>query len=228
MSSSVFDWSVSLPERSHGSIGGYKPRATLLISSSKGDETLSIPVSVARALERFQDSEYDQPSSRKELLELLNKTSYNCAMERLRRLIDKRDYTASEAQKKLKLDGYTKDCIDKALARAQEVHLIDNERFAEVYIRTKIYSGWGMTRIEQELARKGIDINTVSGWPEEFLDPTEEGSRAYLLLEHKRIPEKNAFPKLIRFLTSRGFSYSVAQSAVRKRLAEEEARSEGA
>ena len=46
-------------------------------------------------------------------------------------------------------------------------------------------------------------------------------ARAREALERKRVPEKNAYPKLVRFLVSRGYSLSVAKDAVSARLAEE-------
>ena len=52
-------------------------------------------------------------------------------------------------------------------------------------------------------------------------------ARAREALERKRVPEKNAYPKLVRFLVSRGYSLSVAKDAVSARLAEDSGSEEG-
>ena len=82
----------------------------------------------------------------------------------------------------------------------------------------KLACGWGPVRLERELARRGIVLEEVAGWPEEFLEGDDVSDRAAQLLATKRIPEKNAYPKLVRFLASRGYPLSVCKDAVSRRL----------
>lgn len=216
----ALDWSCELPEAKRAALGERKPRATLVIKATEGEERLSIPAAVGRSMAAFAESDAKQPESRAELLYVLREKSDACAMARLGRLIDRRDYSRTEAAEKLRLDGYRGDCIDRVLERAQASNMIDDCRFAEVFIRSKLASGWGSMRIERELSRRGIEASELAGWPEEYFDPSDEPERAYELVSTRPVPSKNAYPKLMRFLVSRGFSMSAATYAVRRRLDE--------
>ncbi|MDY3291697.1 MAG: hypothetical protein SOX20_02060, partial [Parolsenella sp.] len=69
-------------------------------------------------------------------------------------------------------------------------------------------------------------LSDVAGWPEEFLDDESPEDRALELLERKRIPEKNPYQKLVRFLCSKGYPISVCTSVVSDYLSR--AREDGA
>ncbi len=77
-------------------------------------------------------------------------------------------------------------------------------------------------RIERELSRRGVPIEDVAGWPDEFFGDEGPTQRARELIERKPVPRENAYPKLVRFLVSRGFSLSVAKDVVSERLARDD------
>jgi regulatory protein len=215
-----FVWSVELPSRTAPPLGGKRPRAKVLIGSSEYPEMVLVPLAVGKALAKKADDVCDLPgySCRAELLHAVRSIEGRCAVTRLTGLVDRRDYSVHEARTKLHDDGYLPSVIDEVVEHAQEGRLLDDDRFADVYIRTKVQAGWGSYRIERELARKGIDASEVPGWPDDYLDPDGEADRAYALIASKSVSGAHPYEKLVRFLNTRGFSFSVSKDAARRLL----------
>lgn len=216
------EWHVELPGKdTRRSSWGARPKGLLRMESeSHGSETMSLPLTVARSLERKRRTGELDPSSRAELLYDVGQISSAKAMDRVAKLVDRRDYSSKEAADKLRQDGYGAKVVEATIARATEAHLIDDCRFAEVYVRTKVYAGWGMRRIERELSRRGIEAQDLPGWPYEYLDPEDERSRALDVARRHRVSGKNQLQKMVRFLVGRGFSTAVAYDVAREALGE--------
>ena len=207
---SRFSWEVVLPERQSLTLG-QRPKAVLHIESdARGTEDLRVPLAVAKLLLARRKSELIDPRSRAELLYELGRAQELCAKSRVERLIDKRDYSSSELRGKLRDDGYPPKLIEEVVLRSSECGLVDDARFADVFIRSKLSSGWGKARIARELELKGIDPDTVDGWPEEFFSDESEFERALTLARRKRLTGKNDYEKLMRSLMSKGFSGHVS------------------
>ena len=113
-------------------------------------------------------------------------------------------------------DGYTASVRSQIVQRAQECGLVSDERYAAAFIRSKLASGWGTLKIEHELKRHGIELCQVKGWPEEFVEEESEDDRAYQVACTRRLSDKNGFEKLVRYLTSRGFSMGCAMRVARR------------
>ncbi len=223
MTSEAPVWSVELPDRRQASLGGPKPRATLVLyPDTDHEERMSIPRQVGRILSSKQKSGEVHPQSRAELLYVLGQLSRSCASSRIERLLDRREYAESELRDKLRQDGYTPKTIDACLERASAAGLVSNARYADSFIRSKVYAGWGMARIERELSNRGIDASQVEGWPYEYLDPDDEVSRAVDLAMTRRVSGARPYEKLVRFLCGRGFALGVAMRAARQVLGDVE------
>ena len=219
MGHSSFDWSCELPNRKSYVSAQPAQRAILIVRpDSAEEERLSIPVAVGRMLR--QQSKALDVHSRAELLYELKRCAESCAWEKVCSLGSRRDYSSKELDDRLKRNGYTSSVRELVVKRALSCGLIDNDRFASAYIRTKLAAGWGERRIALELSHKGIELGDVPGWPEEFIDPDNEVDRALSLLERKSLPRGDAYGKLMRFLVSRGFRMGCARAAVERRLSE--------
>ncbi len=179
-----------------------------------------VPVRVGRLLDAKLQSGEVRPQTRGELRQMTGELCRSCAVARIERLVNQRDYSAEELRRKLRLDGYAQTTVDACVERAQETHLVDDGRYAEVFVRTKVASGWGISRIERELSNRGIKVEDISGWPYDFLDPEEEFDRAVEVASRRRVREPHAYEKLVRFLSGRGFAGSVAHGAARTVLAQ--------
>lgn len=213
-----FSWSVELPDRGCPSFGGPFARAGLSLSSPDGDETWSVPVAVGRRLEDALAEGLSFAASRAELAYQVKRLSLACGSSRVERLINKRDYSSRELHDKLRRDGYSTDVCDELVGRAKESRLVDDGRYAAVFIRSKVYAGWGRMKIERELSRKGISVEDVQGWPEEFFSEDDERERANELASRRRLTGKNDFQKIVRFLCGKGYSMNIAIDAAKSAL----------
>ena len=213
-------WEVRLPDRRVPSLGYATPQATVLIQSTEGgEERLRVPKAVGRLLASKQKADEIHPQSRDELAHVIDTLELQCANTRIERLINRRDYSQLEIAQKLEQDGYQPKTIACCLERARTIGLVSDRRYADVFIRSKVASGWGIRRIVAELSRKGIEVEELPGWPYEYLDPEDELARAIEIAETRQVDGPRAYQKLVRFLCTRGFSLGVATRAASHILA---------
>ncbi len=209
-------WEVVLPGRVRSSFDMRRPRATLVIHPKEPDEEqLSIPVAVGRSLAARKDDGRLEVEFRSELLHAVGEVARRCASARIERLVNMRDYSSDEIRQKLSMDGYAAKTIDACVRRAADAHLINDVRYADVFVRSKLSAGWGMARIERELARRGVEVSQLAGWPYEYLDPEDELSRACEVARRKGVHGAHPYERLVRHLCSRGFAMGVSRRAAR-------------
>lgn len=170
------------------------------------------PVRVARSIKKAIQS-YEGDLSKTKLDEIIVTTSRTHAASYVNALFNTRDYAKSEVEDKLLSAGYAKDIVREIVQKAQDGNLINDERFSEVFIRSKIMDGWGPRKIQQALAKRGIALDEVKGWPEEFISHDQEVERAYALIKHRSALRKSPFEKSVRFLASKGFGYDICKQA---------------
>lgn len=213
----AIEWSVELPDKKRAALGQKRPRARLLIGEN---ETIPIPVAVGRKLQRLKKEQKEGAAfgTRAELLYHAKEISKACAHDRMENLINYRDYSSKELAEKLRDDGYHTSVVEAIVARAVEVGIVDDRRFAESFIRSKMYAGWGSAKILRELERRGIACDVVDGLSELLPEAEDEAERAYGLARSRRLTGKNDYQKIVRHLVSRGFSVSAATSAARRAL----------
>lgn len=222
MTDSSFEWDVELPERGSVALGERRPRATLTISSeSHGEEHIPLPKAVGKRLVSLRESGGALPSCRSELIYQVLAFSAELARSKAEDLLNRRDYSTKELADKLKEAGYLPSVTDEVVSRFVEVGLLDDARFAELFVRSKVGAGWGRVKISRELARRGIDVAELDGWPEAFFEDGEDAA-AYELASRRRLTGKNDFQKLVRFLCGRGFPMGVAMDAAKRVLTEAE------
>ena len=120
--------------------------------------------------------------------------------------------------RKLASDGYSIETTDALIAAAVSGGAVNDARFADVFIRSKIYVGWGRQKIERELSRKGVEAESIPGWPEEYFEEGSELERARELASRRRPTGKNDFQKTVRYLCNKGFSMNIAIDAAKSAL----------
>ena len=120
---------------------------------------------------------------------------------------------------KLKTYEFGEELIDEVISFLEQHRYIDDENYAKKYIAEKLRAGYGEWRIKQELFRKGIDADTISTCLEES---EEDPAEKIIALLEKRIKSeteeefnKKERQKIYNFLSSRGFGYDDAKSAIR-------------
>lgn len=146
------------------------------------------------------------------------------AFKKIVSLVNHADRSEKSIRDRLSRDGFNEDDIDTAIKKALDYGFIDDMRFAEVLVRSRVSQSKGSDGIARELAENGIDATDVEGWPYEFgLSYDEELDRALAYLRRKPPRSKNLREGAYRKLAQRGFPSSIASSAARMYIEEVQA-----
>ena len=163
------------------------------------------------------------------------------AFEKIKRLALSRERGSHELKERLTREGFSSEDVKVAIERAMDCGLVDDLRYGEVLVRTRVSQGKGRQGIESELCRNGISASSIPGWPEAFFsqadtslycfggaenepsmvesfgganDEASEVSRALALLRCKPPRSKNVKAAAYRKLVSKGYAANVAMRAV--------------
>lgn len=151
-----------------------------------------------------------------ELTELLDAVSFRRAYNKGLDLLSRRPHGTKELIKKLCEKGHEKESAEKACDRLLELGLLNDEEFARI-LANELYErkGYGVKRIKQELAFRGIDREIAENAIESLDIDTQ--TRIILVIEKKYISKinnekgrKRAIDGLLRL----GYSYSDIKSAL--------------
>ncbi|MBR5259923.1 MAG: regulatory protein RecX [Eggerthellaceae bacterium] len=128
-----------------------------------------------------------------------------------------REYSTKQVRVKLRNAGYSENVIEEAIERAQELKILDDERYADSLIRTRISSGKGLQPTLKEIEELGINPETLPSFEElAGIDAKEsELERALVLLDRKPPRSKNLRDGAFRKLVQAGYSVEVAGRAAR-------------
>jgi len=128
----------------------------------------------------------------------------------------------SESNLRIKLRNKTdnQEWIDYAINKLIDQGYQSDQRYAEILVRRGMETkSWGRSRIQQELARKGIprDIMAEAMQP---LDDDDPVARATVALSKKfrgrEIDSEKDSAKATRFLVTRGFDFDSISKAIRQ------------
>ena len=137
--------------------------------------------------------------------------------KKILKLASIREQASKKLHERLIKDGFSEQAVSSALARAIEVHIVDDKRYAEAYLRTQLAQGKGRRGIERALEQLDIDSPSEETWQlayEQF--GNDELKRAIALLNRKPPRSKNLREGAYRKLIQKGYSGDVAASAARR------------
>lgn len=142
---------------------------------------------------------------------------YNYALSILSR------QSKSEKQLKAKMieKGYDQQFIDNVIIKLKQQRYLDDERYSEMLINSKInFSKYGRRKIKEALYEKGINKEIIEEKLSFVLEEDEE-RRAYLLGEKKlrALKEEDTRKKMFKlsnYLINKGFEFSVVKKVVSK------------
>ena len=139
------------------------------------------------------------------------------AFSKIVALVNASDKSEKAIRDRLVRSGFSEAAIEESVERAKSYGFIDDMRYAEILIRSRLNQGKGMRGIERELSLQLIDIEQVPGWPHEFANDEEtELKRALAFLDKKPPRSKNLREGAYRKLVAKGFSSAVASRAARQ------------
>ena len=131
-------------------------------------------------------------------------------------LLARREHSYQELFKKLLQRKFDSVAIDTVLKSLIEVNLLSDRRFAEVFIRSRIESGYGPLRIQNELKQKGISDDIIQ-------EVLFEGHYNWAQLAQRVYQKKylgkpthcfSEKAKQMHFLQYRGFTLEQIRSAI--------------
>lgn len=148
------------------------------------------------------------------LCELKGVTDVRRAYNYTASLLSRRDHSYAELLRKLSAKGF-KDGAVEALMKLQQQGYIDDERFAQMYVRELIsFKKYGKRRIEQELYKKGIDRDIIK----ETLDNTEFSEERLADIIRKKyiryLSDEKGVRKTVNALLRLGYSYGDIRDAL--------------
>ncbi len=135
------------------------------------------------------------------------------ALKRILRMATATECTSKKVTDKLLRAGFSEAECAAALHRAQELGIIDDARYLESLIRSRLYAGKGRFGVTQEIEELGFDPEHFAEVFDEFED--DELSRALSFLEAHPPHSKNLRDGAFRKLVHRGFSFDIAGQAAR-------------
>lgn len=136
--------------------------------------------------------------------------------DKLVQLCSVRERSSAELAKRLTTYGYPEDEAREAIAKAQRLGIVDDTRFADLFIRSRLAAGRGERSIERDLLKHGIVARDLDGWPEAYgIEDEAQLELAVALLNAHPPRAKDAWGAAYRKLTNRGFQPGIVSRAVR-------------
>lgn len=130
-------------------------------------------------------------------------------------IVSRREVSRLELQRKLAPYAQSEDELASVLDEFAERDWQSDERFTEMFVRSKSKKH-GSLRLQQELAQKGIDRDTIA----EFLPDSDSELQHAIDVLHKKFRQPASDfaekQKQMRFLQYRGFGMDTIQAAMRQ------------
>jgi regulatory protein len=155
-----------------------------------------------------------------DVLHRIGAAEYPQAMERALRLVGYRERSRAETLRRLADDGYPSHIALQVTDRLVELELIDDERFARAYLRTRLLAGYGFARIRRELLSKGIEPDLLATL---LTEEDEEAQSTAIEREISRVRtwNKSAEQRVTARLMRRGHSQSSIRAAIARSRTEQ-------
>jgi len=144
------------------------------------------------------------------------RSAYQTALD----LLSRRDHFRRELVEKLRTRDFPAGEIEDAIARCEELDLLNDERIAERFVEVRAADrGWGPHRLAAELRQRGMtadDADRLSDLPEELAG---DAMRTALRKIEVRAPagwwrDGQRRARMVSSLITRGFEAEIAIAAV--------------
>ena len=156
-------------------------------------------------VKRYGFSDGDEVSE-KDIDSLYEKFIIPFAKERVLRLLSKRERSEKEIEEYLKHKHYSKETIDRVIEDFTSSKLVDNRRFAEIFVRSRFEtSPRGVNLLSRELREKGIPEHVI----QDVLQDYDEEEALERVINRVKKRYKGRKDKLIRYLLQKGFDYNL-------------------
>lgn len=156
---------------------------------------------------------------KKNLDGLTDEELYESAWNRVLLSVSASEQSTLKIRTKFSQAGYPERIINKVIDHAVEIGAVDDIRYANMLIRSCIASGKGLRKVQRDIERLGIQIESLDAY-EEYKDIDSEVilENAIEYLTAHPTKAKDAYASCFMKLINRGFSGDVANAAVREYL----------
>jgi len=152
----------------------------------------------------------DMPVTEELREELQRASDFHAAVHKALQLSARRDHARYEMNLKLRQRGFSDDIINRALARLQRFGIIDDRRFAENWLYSRMQKkNEGPQKIKAALLKKGVDTHIVEEVMQSHLTPERIEESLAAATERDIIRSGGDQAKFVRMLQNRGFSWSL-------------------
>lgn len=141
---------------------------------------------------------------------------YSSALKYAFLLLKYRPRSTQEITDRLANKQYSRQVIKKVLAHLIEHRFIDDGQFARLFVSSSSSKGWGKRKIAYALHKLGVPKDLSA---QALNDDSYYRSRLSHLIEKKLEKlkgQKSAYPKLMRYLASKGFEYNEIAHALQE------------
>ena len=160
--------------------------------------------------------------SEDELLSLRDSARTFSSKERALRMIGARPMSCKELYDKLVQKGETKEDAEECVEWLLSLHYLDDAQYAGMVVRHYAAKGYGITRIKNELFRRGV---AKSLWDEALKEMPQQDDKVYDLLCKKlkgENPDRAELKKATDSLFRRGFSWDEIKRGLERYKSETE------
>ncbi len=154
-------------------------------------------------------------------LSFVSDSQYSRALLRAMRIIGTRAMSVKELRDRLVEKGETEENAEACTEKLCELGYLNDENYSAMIVRHYTAKGYGISRVKQELYRRGIDREL---W-EDALSEVEEGTEKIDKLLRSKLkndePDRAELKKASDFLLRRGFGYSEIKEAINRFLSQD-------
>lgn len=156
-----------------------------------------------------------------ELKEVIEQEEYLKCKSASLKMMERSYKTEKEVRNKLLTKEFSETSIQKAIEFLKEYNFINDEKYAQMYIKDKIKLS-GKNKIKYSLIRKGVDEEFIKS----NLDMVDEDSqlevaeklayKKYAVISKNESDKYKLSNKLIRFLMTKGYDYDTCKKITKK------------
>lgn len=159
-----------------------------------------------------------QDLSDEKITQLRAEDEYEAAYQHALKFLSYRTRSQAEVRTNLLKRGTPDGVIDEVIERLVSAHLVDDERFARLWVENRSeFRPRSRRALTYELRQRGLDQETI----EQSIESLDEDELAYQAAQ-KQARKLNSQDyetfrqKLLGFLARRGFSYAVSMPVIRR------------
>ena len=139
------------------------------------------------------------------------------------RILNYRFNSAVELRRKLAVKDFDAATIAATIARLRQEKWLDDERFAEAFVRTRMRKRIGPLRIRRELMAAGVDTDVAAGALRRNADVDGERETAMAIARKRAARLDLASPagrnKLTAYLLKQGYDASLIRDVIKEIVA---------